>query len=267
MVKRKWEYTCSVITIRFWLLLCYNALGYSMEQNTKAPRLHALDGLRGIAILLVFLSHVNATFITRSSFLGGLVFNSGVLGVSLLFVLSGFLMAYLYPRPSSSLGFLQKRYTRIFPLFLTITVALAIPLFFPSMQAYVLLLIVLLAIVTHVIWVYVIKRYALSSFNQFLFYGFIFLQIAIGLYYIWVTQHPALYYYDQISSLQRNIIVFFVNATLMLPLGKYVTMLDPVYWSLASEVLFYVLYATICAPIINFMSPQKRVTKIILLFF
>ena len=97
-----------------------------MEQNSKSNRLHTLDGLRGIAIIMVFLSHSNATFINRSSLLGGYIFNSGVIGVTFLFILSGFLMAYLYPQPKNKLSFLQKRYTRIFPLFLTMCTVLFI---------------------------------------------------------------------------------------------------------------------------------------------
>src|SRR6185437_1211072 len=41
----------------------------------------------------------------------------------------------------------------------------------------------------------------------------------------------------------------------------YIPMLEGVYWSLVSEVLFYVLYPFVCVPIIHFFIPQKRWIK------
>ena len=57
-------------------------------------RIHTLTGLRGIAALLVFISHCGAQSILPS-FLGK---GFGQIGVMLFFVLSGFLMTHLYIR-------------------------------------------------------------------------------------------------------------------------------------------------------------------------
>jgi len=237
-----------------------------MEQNSTSNRLHALDGLRGIAIIMVFLSHINATFINRSTLFGGYFFDSGVLGVSFLFILSGFLMSYLYPQPKNKISFLQKRYTRIFPLFLTMCTILFILKLFSVTQWYVALGIVLiLASISHSIWVFGIKRYLTGNNTKIIFFAFIAIQIAVGLFYLWIMHHQAVFYYDQLSFLSRSFTNWFVNATLMLPVGRYVEMLDPVYWSLAAEVLFYILYPFICAPIIAYMSQKSKITKILLL--
>ena len=72
----------------------------------------ALDGLRGVAILLVVLYH-NFGFIRQSYF--------GWLGVDLFFVLSGFLITSILINAVNEPGFLKKFYVRrvlrIFPLY------------------------------------------------------------------------------------------------------------------------------------------------------
>src|SRR5579872_2659339 len=97
-----------IVKLRFFTYTSF------MEQNSTSARFHALDGIRGLAILLVVLNHVNSGYISSvmPSWLDQIIFDSGVTGVSLLFVLSGFLMTYIYPNPQSGLHFLQKRYTR-----------------------------------------------------------------------------------------------------------------------------------------------------------
>src|SRR6266487_6242250 len=114
-----------------------------MEQNTTQVRLHALDGIRGLAILAVFINHLPIEY----RYIPGLpswvsllathvIIGNGLIGVSLLFLLSGFFMAYLYPAPRSNLKFIQKRYTRIFPLYLTMCAVNLVLTLFPHMQWY-----------------------------------------------------------------------------------------------------------------------------------
>ncbi len=92
-----------------------------MRHNSAAePRLLALDGLRGIAILLVMAQHLR--------WLG-----CGWIGVQLFFVLSGFLITRLLVRSAEArpLGsylkdFYARRALRILPLYFGYLVALAI---------------------------------------------------------------------------------------------------------------------------------------------
>jgi peptidoglycan/LPS O-acetylase OafA/YrhL len=84
-----------------------------LQSNTLGrPYYPALDGLRGIAIILVLLYH-NFGFVTY--------FKSGWVGVDLFFVLSGFLITEILLRTKGSPFFLRsfymRRFLRIFPLY------------------------------------------------------------------------------------------------------------------------------------------------------
>ena len=79
----------------------------------------ALTGLRAVAAWLVFVHHFNP-FLPKSSFLFGLA-QQGYTGVSLFFVLSGFLLSYrYYDAPLSTRqglsDYFGRRVIRIFPL-------------------------------------------------------------------------------------------------------------------------------------------------------
>lgn len=88
-------------------------------QNSYYP---SLDGLRGVAILMVVLSHLKFSRVTlNSSFLYNYFFNGG-LGVLIFFVLSGFLITSLCLKEKVVTGdislknFYTRRALRIFPV-------------------------------------------------------------------------------------------------------------------------------------------------------
>jgi peptidoglycan/LPS O-acetylase OafA/YrhL len=87
-------------------------------------RIQALDGIRGIACLLVLQSHlVNAGYIARPAL------QQGLLGVTIFFVLSGFLMGFLYLQATSRqqvIEYLLKRFFRVYPLYFFLSVIAAI---------------------------------------------------------------------------------------------------------------------------------------------
>jgi peptidoglycan/LPS O-acetylase OafA/YrhL len=242
-----------------------------MKNDPQSSRLKSLDGIRGLAILAVLFNHIPPAFALSvlPALLvpfSGIIFASGVLGVSFLFVLSGFLMAYIYPNPKSGLWFLQKRYTRIFPLFLTMSVVMLLFRVFPMLVGiWGILLILVLAIIVNFIWIHFVKKMP-AKFGKSLFFSFLLMQIfAGGFYLFWVMRHPPIVFNQQIPPLIREGTIGLVNSTLTLPLGNYIPMLDGVYWSLAAEVLFYILYPVICVPVINYLSTKSKLIKYLFL--
>jgi peptidoglycan/LPS O-acetylase OafA/YrhL len=92
-------------------------------------RLPALDGLRGVAILLVLVHHVLAVFVPQRD--ASLV-TGGFLGVDLFFVLSGFLITGLLldefraRRAISLPSFYRRRFMRLYPALVVLLVAHAV---------------------------------------------------------------------------------------------------------------------------------------------
>ncbi|MTH35701.1 acyltransferase family protein [Paracoccus limosus] len=90
----------------------------SIRAGTQSgERLDGLTGLRGFAVLVVFLSHSANAGLLPSYFGMGV----GQLGVMLFFILSGFLMSMLYlgqaPRPQVVRRYVAARLGRVLPLF------------------------------------------------------------------------------------------------------------------------------------------------------
>jgi peptidoglycan/LPS O-acetylase OafA/YrhL len=89
----------------------------------KRPHLPALDGLRGFAVLVVFLFHYgggthSSLFVMR---VFGFLNKGGWAGVTLFFVLSGFLITGIlwdsFDQPNWLRNFYARRALRIFPLY------------------------------------------------------------------------------------------------------------------------------------------------------
>ena len=107
----------------------------------RKVELSGLTGIRFYAALVVFLYHV-PNFIPGMTAFGGsnVFFNSGDLGVSFFFVLSGFILTYNYANvfregvcAASSKRFLWDRLTKIYPVhFLTLLIVLPIAIFSPQ---------------------------------------------------------------------------------------------------------------------------------------
>lgn len=250
-----------------------------MEQNTTNSRFHSLDGLRGIAIMAVFLNHLPLQYRNIpgipdwiSLVIMQTIFGSGRLGVAFLFILSGFFMAYLYPSPRSKVKFIQKRYTRLFPLFLSICVANLAFEMYPHMQwFYKLGVIIVPALVMHIIWVYIVQRNTNGTIARTLFLAFVMTQIIVAAVFLaspvvrWIRVWPAfnIPLYGFSTPLMRNGLILTANTTLTFPLNKDIPLFNGVFWSLAAEVLFYVLYVMICVPFIRVLIPKRRVVKIV----
>lgn len=230
-------------------------------------RLSCLDGLRGFAIILVFLNHINTSFVQTllPSWLFGWIWTNGVTGVTFLFILSGFLMSTIYPNPTSGLAFLQKRYTRIFPLFLTMCAVMFMGgLTHTTSPLFLLEILFCSALVTYFLWVFIVKKLP-KLFGRLLFFLFLAVQIfAASLYLFWINK-LTFADFSSLPTIVHNGSIFLVNATLTLPLGQYIPMLDGVYWTLVAEVLFYILYPILVVPLAKFLAHKSFKTKIVFL--
>jgi peptidoglycan/LPS O-acetylase OafA/YrhL len=231
----------------------------------KNKRLTQLDGLRGLAILLVFFTHarlgplfeINSPII--KTFLSVLTSNGGI-GVSILFLLSGYLMMSLYPIVPSAMAFWQKRYTRIFPAFLTMTVALAVVRFLWKDIPWWLILMIAFSVIRlgGYIWEKVRKSSKRLEIGQALFKFFIFAQLAIAIgYVVFQKLIPPAVFMQLWPEWTRVFITWLVNATMSLPFGNYIGQLDGVYWSVCTEVLFYLLYPRLFLPLFNLIVSKK----------
>lgn len=95
-------------------------------------RFYTLDGMRGLAALLVVYYHSTAlTSATCTTFKCNVPF--GYLAVDLFFALSGFVIAYSYDKrlsaDLSAVQFMKIRIVRLYPLFLAASVIGLVPLF------------------------------------------------------------------------------------------------------------------------------------------
>src|SRR5665213_775139 len=96
--------------------------GLFMTERIPQGRIPELDGLRGMAILLVLVGHYfSVPGIGAASLLNGYWFRLGWTGVDLFFVLSGFLIGGILlgvrESPNYFKTFYARRFFRIIPLY------------------------------------------------------------------------------------------------------------------------------------------------------
>jgi len=95
-----------------------------MFQDYRLKTINALTGVRFLAAMLVFLFHFGAAFSERigmPSFISAFLHN-GKIGVSIFFVLSGFILTYTYTKKFAVkvdlMDFFVARFSRIYPVYL-----------------------------------------------------------------------------------------------------------------------------------------------------
>ena len=111
------------------------------EPRPESSRIHALTSLRFFAALYVVFFHilVKGQFtgpIPKSTFLGKFL-AFGPSAVSFFFLLSGYILSYVYlrrPEPLKALSFYRTRFARIYPLFL-LTLILDTPTLFSKLES------------------------------------------------------------------------------------------------------------------------------------
>jgi len=100
------------------------------EYLLSKPRYETLDGLRGVAALMVIFFHCFETYIPR---IGTQIVNHGFLAVDFFFVLSGFVIGYAYDDRWGKMTtwfFFKRRLVRLHPLVIAGTVIGASLFFF-----------------------------------------------------------------------------------------------------------------------------------------
>jgi len=94
------------------------------------PRYEVLDGLRGVAALMVIVFHCFETYVPT---FGTQIVNHGYLGVDFFFALSGFVIGYAYDDRwdrMTTWGYFKRRLTRLHPMVIAGTVVGAALFFF-----------------------------------------------------------------------------------------------------------------------------------------
>ncbi len=102
--------------------------------QTKKPEILPLTGLRGIAALWVVVLHLYESFISHGyvihrGWLVSSIAHGGDFAVDIFFILSGFVMTYVYGTRSKTADFLVHRVARIFPLHIFVLSCMALGVF------------------------------------------------------------------------------------------------------------------------------------------
>lgn len=242
------------------------------------PRNDALDGIRGLAIILVIINHLRLDifFQTTPDFIHpviSMVTTNGKIGVGMLFMLSGYLMSSIYPQITSTLNFYQKRYTRIFPALVAMCFSLImIRHYWQTLPLlYIPGIVITTAVVGGGLWRLLQNISQRKKVGKFVFLSFFCIQIvAVIGYLLLAIKVPPAVFYQVLPTTVREVIFLIVNSTMTLPFGNYVPQLDGVYWSLGTELTFYLLYPLLCIPIVNTLKKYNSkllTTSVLLLCF
>ncbi|CAN5128236.1 hypothetical protein BH09PAT1_BH09PAT1_1910 [soil metagenome] len=229
-------------------------------------RLPALDGLRGFAALSVVLGHQaiwNFAINIPALQIILVAISAAHNAVQILFVLSGFLMAFLYPSVSKPFHFIKNRYGRIFPIYATIVIFIWLKTFI-TIWYFQFLILILLALVFHFIWKLLHEKLRIKNLGNILFISFIILQIAVLIFNTFYTQRH-LGGNRSFSDLEKNFIFMLSNLTFTTQLVRGIPPASGVFWSLGSELLFYILYPFIVVPIIHIAKKNGIIISIVIL--
>ena len=113
---------------------------FELSRGGEAANVRPMEGLRGFAVLLVFLTHYAGMVepwiagSTETVRIASGLRHVGHAGVDLFFVLSGYLIyGSLMKRAQPFIGFMRRRVARIYPAFIVVFIAYVLMSFaFPS---------------------------------------------------------------------------------------------------------------------------------------
>lgn len=231
-------------------------------------RIKALDGLRGFAALSVFLSHsVFKAELVLPPLLAKIFYRTFQVGpnsVQIFFVLCGFLMAFFYPKVDKMSSFLQKRYTRIFPIYIVVCIFLFLLRTSNYKQMYLpklldIFLVILVALGFSYGWRFLRRSKFMPIIAKILFWSFIGLQLVFILINSLLVNHLVL------KNQLKEVYVLMTNITMTTPFIKHILLLNAAFWSLAPEILFYVVYPFIVIPLINICKKGNIWIKLLII--
>ena len=237
----------------------------------QKKRLTALDGIRGLAGLSVVLSHIGFNIAAILNFpvviLAYKTLAVGPNSVQIFFVLSGFLMAFLYSKIANVHNFLKKRYARIIPIYAVVVLFLG-TLRIMRLEVWYLQFFVLisLAIFFYLSWKMISRFDKKGIIGNLIFYSFIALQIILLIFNFFITPKLVENHHFLISDLQKQIIFLLSNLTLTTQFVRDVEGYSTVFWSLAAELYFYLLYPIIVIPLINLGKRYGWIVGAIIVF-
>ena len=233
-------------------------------------RLKGLDGLRGLAALSVVISHAGFTVAKIWPF-PPLVFLARTLAVGpnsvqIFFVLSGFLIASLYSKVNLPWDYLKKRYARIFPVLAVASIVLGLnylsvtdkwpwhkDLFFT----------LALGSVVAALWKLskLLDRWGIVP--KVLFYGFLGLQLAMVTVNLLFVPKFTLMHQIMLPASLNSTLLMLSNITLTTPFARDIIRFASIYWSLAPEIIFYLLYPFYLIPILNFCRKNGYLVSVL----
>jgi peptidoglycan/LPS O-acetylase OafA/YrhL len=236
------------------------------QSQSDSNRLTALDGLRGLSSLLVLATHLKLDIPLLTDQITFLplrlvvrtIMNTGNISVGFFFILCGFLMAYLYEDPYRYVSFIQKRYLRIFTV-LIVAVVISFSVMYLGVQTITFLLLILVAVPIMFRFSYEVLLKLLK--NKFLIVFFIFIlgsQVIIASINYFVVFRIGVQEFYSLPKVLYTSFMFATNYTLTFIFGDYIPMVDGGYWSLVSEVMFYLMYPLLAWLLIK---PIRRLSQ------
>lgn len=236
------------------------------SSSPSKNRLLALDGLRGFAALSVAISHLGFSLhrFTDSTVANALfrVVSAGPSSVQLFFVLSGFLMAFLYPEIKNKTTYLKKRYLRIMPIFGVVVVSLWITFTYAYSLPPLVGVAVLLAVAFLVsgIWKGMIRVHKkVPTLGKIIFWGFLFFQVVWFGISLSTSFGFTQSFFSSLNGYQRSFFVMLSNLSMMMYWQKDLVVLEGVFWSLVPEMFFYVMYPFLLTPLLGLSRHLKPI--------
>lgn len=158
----------------------------------------------------------------------------------------------------------MKRYGRIFPVYATIVFFLWIIDLEGIIKGWYLQIatLLLIAVLVHFSWKFLRKFHGIADK---LFFVFIGLQVLLVVAMLFIVPHFS--YADglRLPVQIKNFLFFLSNMTLTTPFSKDMPRMSEVFWSLAPEIYFYIMYPFIVIPLVHLGKKRGPFVTVVLI--